>query len=86
MKVQMLQILTKLLRHCQTIWLQVLPEQTTTELLPLLGHLYESGLLTPPMSSDAEPISDADLAAMVQSIYVAGQPLSETIIEERGEW
>ncbi|MBD2604210.1 antitoxin family protein [Scytonema hofmannii FACHB-248] len=70
----------------QTVWLQVLPEQTTTELLPLLEPLYESGLLTPPTSSDAPPISDADLVAMVESIHVAGQPLSETIIEDRGEW
>jgi len=70
----------------QTVWLQVLPEQAMTELLPLLAPLYESGLLTPPTPSDAEPISDADFAAMVQSIHVAGQPLSETIIEDRGEW
>jgi predicted DNA-binding antitoxin AbrB/MazE fold protein len=70
----------------QTIWLQVLPQPTTAELLPLLEPLYESGLLTPPTSSDSPPISDADLVAMVQSIHVAGQPLSETIIEDRGEW
>ncbi len=70
----------------QTVWLQVLPEQSMTELLPLLEPLYESGLLTPPTPSNAEPISDADFAAIVQSIHVAGQPLSETIIEERGEW
>ncbi|MUG97102.1 DUF104 domain-containing protein [Scytonema sp. UIC 10036] len=70
----------------QTVWLQVLPEQNITELMPLLKPLYESGLLTPPTPSDAEPISDDDLAAMVQSIHVAGQPLSETIIEDRGEW
>ncbi len=70
----------------QTVWLQVLPEPAMTELLPLLAPLYESGLLTPPTPSDAEPISDADFAAMVQSIHVAGQPLSETIIEDRGEW
>lgn len=60
----------------QTVWLQVLPEPTMAELLPLLEPLYKSGLLTPPTPSDAEPISDADFAAMVQSIRVAGQPLS----------
>jgi predicted DNA-binding antitoxin AbrB/MazE fold protein len=74
------------LRDHQTVWLQVLPDQAMTELLPLLEPLYESGLLTPPTPSDYEPISDADLAEMVKSINVAGQPLSETIIEERGEW
>jgi hypothetical protein len=65
----------------QTVWLQVIPEQTMTEFLQLLEPLYESGLLTPPIPSDAEPISGADFAAMVESIHVAGQPLSETIIE-----
>ncbi|MBR8841207.1 MAG: antitoxin family protein, partial [Stigonema ocellatum SAG 48.90 = DSM 106950] len=60
----------------QTVWLQVLPEPTMAELLPLLEPLYKSGLLTPPTPSDAEPISDADFAAMVQSIHVAGQPIS----------
>ncbi len=70
----------------QTVWLQVLPEETMTELQPLLGSLYESGLLTPPTSSNAPPISDADLVVMVESIHVAGQPLSDTIIEDRGDW
>ncbi len=74
------------LRDRQTVWLQVLPDQTTAELLVLLEPLYESGLLTPTTNSDAPLISDADLAAMVQSIHVAGQPLSETIIQDRGEW
>ncbi len=70
----------------QTVWLQLLPEPTMAELLPLLEPLYKSGLLTPPTPSNAEPISDADLAAMVQSIHGAGQPISETIIEDRGAW
>jgi predicted DNA-binding antitoxin AbrB/MazE fold protein len=70
----------------QTVWLQVLPDQNIAELMPLLRPLYESGLLTLPTPSDAEPISDDDLAAMVQSIHFSGQPLSETIIEDRGEW
>ncbi|MDF5732550.1 MAG: hypothetical protein PUP92_32280 [Rhizonema sp. PD38] len=48
-----------------------------TELLPLLEPLYKSGLLTPPTPSDAEPISDGDFAAMVQSIHVDGQLLSQ---------
>jgi hypothetical protein len=51
-----------------------------------LSSLYNSGLLTPNTTSDAQAISDADLALMVQSIDVTGQPISETIIEDRGEW
>ncbi|MBW4599406.1 MAG: hypothetical protein KME29_07285 [Calothrix sp. FI2-JRJ7] len=63
------------------------PDQAKTELDSLLQPLYESGLLTPPSTtSDAPPVSEADLVAMVQSIKVTGQPLSETIIEDRGEW
>lgn len=70
----------------QTVWLQVLPNQTTTQSLPLLASLYESGLVTPTTISDAPPITDAELAAIVQTINVTGQPISETIIEDRGEW
>jgi predicted DNA-binding antitoxin AbrB/MazE fold protein len=70
----------------QTVWLQVLPNQTTTEPFVLLESLYNSGLLSPNTTSDAQAISDADLAVMVQSIDVTGQPISETIIEDRGEW
>jgi predicted DNA-binding antitoxin AbrB/MazE fold protein len=78
----------------QTVWLKVLPQTVTEplpdqamiELLSALQPLYESGLLIPPTTSDAPPISEAELVAMAQSIHVTGQPLSETIIEDRGEW
>ena len=82
------------LHDLQTVWLKVLPQPVTesqpgqakTELQSALQRLYESGLLTPPTTSDAPPISEADFVALVQSIKVTGQPLSETIIEDRGEW
>ncbi|MBW4508418.1 MAG: hypothetical protein KME64_18160 [Scytonematopsis contorta HA4267-MV1] len=60
--------------------------KNTTELLLLLQPLYESGLLTSPTTSDIEIISDADVAAIAQSIDFVNQPISETIIEDRGEW
>lgn len=83
------------LNEHQTVWLQVLPQPVTepqpvkakTELESALQPLYESGLLIPPTkTSEAPPMSEADFVAMVQSIKVTGQPLSETIIEDRGEW
>ncbi len=83
------------LHERQTVWLQVLPQPVTepqpvkakTKLESALQPLYESGLLIPPTkTSEAPPMSEADFVAMVQSIKVTGQPLSETIIEDRGEW
>ncbi|OKH41998.1 hypothetical protein NIES2101_33495 [Calothrix sp. HK-06] len=79
----------------QTVWLKVLPQPVTesqpvkakTEFQSALQRLYESGLLIPPTkTSETPPMSEADFVAMVQSIKVTGQPLSETIIEDRGEW
>ncbi|BDA65969.1 hypothetical protein CAL7716_001350 [Calothrix sp. PCC 7716] len=79
----------------QTVWLKVLPQPVTepqqdqakTKLQSALQRLYESGLLIPPTNtSEAPPMSEADFVALVQSIKVTGKPLSETIIEDRGEW
>jgi hypothetical protein len=52
-----------------------------------LQHLIAAGRIIPPAySSDIPPISEADLKVMVSSIQISGKPLSETVIEERGEW
>lgn len=83
------------LHEHQTVWLQVLPQPVTepqpvkanTELQSALQRLYESGLLIPPTkTSETQPMSEAEVAAMAQSIHVTGKPISETIIEDRGEW
>lgn len=78
----------------QTVWLKVLPQtvdqtipnQAMDELMSSLQPLYESGLLTAPTTSNAPLISEDELVAIVQSIQVVDKPLSETIIEDRGEW
>ena len=63
------------------------PVKAKTELQSALQPLYESGLLIPPTkTSDAPPMSEAEVVAMAQSIKVTGKPISETIIEDRGEW
>jgi predicted DNA-binding antitoxin AbrB/MazE fold protein len=83
------------LQDRQTVWLKVLPQpltepqpdQVKTELQSALQPLYESGLLIPPTkTSNAPPMSEAEVVAMAQSIKVTGKPLSETVIEDRGEW
>ena len=83
------------LNERQTVWLKVMPQPVTelqpvkveTELQSALQPLYESGLLIPPTkTSNAPPMSEAEVVAMAQSIKVTGKPLSETIIEDRGEW
>ncbi|HEY9663395.1 MAG TPA: hypothetical protein V6C65_33530 [Allocoleopsis sp.] len=53
----------------------------------ILQSLIAAGRIIPPAHhSDIPPISEADLKVMVSSIQISGKPLSETVIEERGEW
>jgi predicted DNA-binding antitoxin AbrB/MazE fold protein len=70
----------------QTVWLTVSPEPFPQAIASLLQPLYNSGLLTPTVASHLPPLSDADLEVMVRSIQITGEPLSETMIEDRGEW
>lgn len=53
----------------------------------ILQSLIAAGKIIPPAHhSDIPAISEADLKVMVRSIQISGKPLSETVIEERGEW
>ncbi|GAB4382778.1 MAG: hypothetical protein Kow00121_43560 [Elainellaceae cyanobacterium] len=53
----------------------------------ILQSLVAAGRIIPPAHhSDIPAISEADLKVMVNSIHISGKPLSETVIEERGEW
>ncbi|MBF2050701.1 MAG: hypothetical protein EDM05_60545 [Leptolyngbya sp. IPPAS B-1204] len=53
----------------------------------ILQPLIAVGRVIPPAHhSDIPAISEADLKVMVSSIQISGKPLSETVIEERGEW
>ena len=53
----------------------------------ILQSLITAGRIIPPAHhSNIPPISEEDLKVMVSSIQISGKPLSETVIEERGEW
>jgi hypothetical protein len=53
----------------------------------ILQSLIAAGRIIPPAHySDIPAISETALKVMVSSIQISGKPLSETVIEERGEW
>lgn len=52
-----------------------------------LQPLIASGRIIPPRhSQDIASISEADFRQMTRNILISGKPLSETVIEDRGEW
>lgn len=76
----------KLNEH-QIVRLQILPEESVDEEETVVQELIMAGLLTPPPGrSEFEPISEAERSALAETLGRApGKPLSEIIIEERGE-
>lgn len=53
----------------------------------ILKPLIASGRIIPPRySQDVAPISEADFREMTRNLQISGKPLSETVIEDRGEW
>jgi len=53
----------------------------------ILQPLIAAGRIIPPAQHpEIPPLSEAELKVMVSNIQISGKPLSETIIEERGEW
>ncbi len=53
----------------------------------ILQPLITSGRIIPPChSQNVVSISEADFREMTRNIKVSGKPLSETVIEDRGEW
>lgn len=53
----------------------------------ILQPLIAAGRIIPPAHyPDILTISETDFKAMVSNLQISGKPLSETIIEERGEW
>jgi predicted DNA-binding antitoxin AbrB/MazE fold protein len=72
----------------QQVRLQVLPELSIAEdeLAIALQPLVTSGLLiNPPSNSQVSDVSEAELRQMVESLKSDEKPLSEIIIEDRGE-
>lgn len=53
----------------------------------ILQPLIASGRIIPPCHSQNDAlILEADFREMTRSIEISGKPLSETVIEDRGEW
>lgn len=53
----------------------------------VLQALINSGRIQPPLHCrDIPSISEAELQEMTQNLKIPGKPLSETVIEDRGEW
>ena len=78
------------LRERQTVRLQIVqeePAEDENESEAAIRMLVEAGLLTPPpRRSDVDPVSEQDRRELADRLGRApGKPLSEIIIEERGE-
>jgi len=76
------------LRERQSVRIQVLPPEPADEAEEIIGNLVAAGLMTPPPGySDVEPIPEEERRELAEILGRApGKPLSEIIIEERGEW
>ncbi len=76
------------LRERQTVRLQIVPEEPTEgEDETALRTLVEIGTLTPPPGrTDVEPISEQERRELADRLgHAPGKPLSEIIIEDRGD-
>ena len=79
------------LRDRQRVRIQVLPDdlaEAENEHEAAICVLVAEGLLTPPPGrSDVPPISEQERLELADRLGRApGKPLSEIIIEDRGEW
>ncbi len=76
------------LRERQSVRLQVLPEEPADEVDRIINDMVAAGLMTPPPGhSDVDPVSEEERRELAEILGKApGKPLSEIIIEERGEW
>lgn len=76
------------LRERQTVRLQVLPDEPVDEADQIIQKLVSAGILSlPPGYSSAKPVSEKvrqETAARLSR--TPGKPLSEVIMEERGDW
>jgi predicted DNA-binding antitoxin AbrB/MazE fold protein len=75
------------LNEQQTVRLQILPDQAVAEGDEAIQRLIAAGLLTPPPGqSEVEPLSELERRELAETLgQTPGKPLSEIIIEERGE-
>ncbi len=75
------------LRERQMVRIQVLPEPTD-KVEKVIQKLIQAGVITPPPGySEVDPVSEEERRELAEILGRApGKPLSEIIIEERGEW
>jgi len=77
------------LQEHQKVRLQILPVSTNDEVDQAIQTLVEAGLLTPPLGrSEVEPVTEEEQLRVAKTLgrAAAKKPLSEIIIEDRGEW
>ena len=77
------------LRERQTVRIQIVPEESVKDGEQVaIRDLVAAGLLTPPpRRSDVAPVSEKKRSKVADRLGRApGKPLSEIIIEDRGEW
>lgn len=77
------------LREQQTVYLQVLPGEPVDEAAEAIQILVAAGLMTPPKKGTPppDPVSEEERAKLAEILgKIPGKPLSEIIIEDRGEW
>ena len=74
------------LQERQTVRIQVLPEPAD-KVEKVIQRLVQAGVITPPPGySDVDPVSEEERRELADIMGRApGKPLSEIIIEERGE-
>jgi len=76
------------LREHQMVDIQIMAEEEKDNATAVVRLLAAAGLITPPPGhSDELPVSDEERRALAERLGRApGKPLSEIIIEDRGNW
>ncbi|MBV9387856.1 MAG: antitoxin family protein [Chroococcidiopsidaceae cyanobacterium CP_BM_ER_R8_30] len=76
------------LQEHQTVRLQVLNSEPSTDVQQVIQSLIEAGVVTPPPHrNDIEPVSEEARWELAQKLgQCPGKPLSEIIIEDRGPY
>ena len=61
-------------------------KHSETHQVSILQNLIESEKITPPQYPTRNTLTETELRSIVSQIQIIGVPLSETVIENRGEW
>ena len=76
------------LQENSRVRIQISPDEEENEEEAAIHKLVEAGLLTPPQGhSDIPKMPEEERQALADRLgQASGKPLSEIIIEDRGEW